>query len=86
MRLALLIGCRPKQGLESSFVSLREGSWRVCYENVKDSLFHLVVRSQEVNLEHDIQEGFQIEGPADIKVIIVKAGTESFINVWAEQI
>lgn len=90
MKVALLLGCKPKNGLESSFVQLREGTWILRYENVVDSLLHIVARNPvlSLGLNYDCKDGYEIvcSMPTDVKMMIVQAGTESEINVHAEKV
>ena len=81
MRMALLIGAKPKVGLESSYVQLRAGTWISNYET-KDSVLKLVARNPV--LAPNLDGEFILSEPTDVKVIMIEKGTENYINAYVE--
>ena len=85
MRIALLIGADPRVAKFGPQVALNDGTWRIVVEGKQDSLLRLhhdsfIVHPKELN-----GELVSVEGPMIVWVEIAKAGTEKFINVFAEK-
>jgi hypothetical protein len=80
MRLALLIGHKPKRGHQGPVVYLSTGNWRIIPEKVNDTRFKVIHNSSPgITLEKQF-----IIGPCSARIEILEPGTESYISVYAE--
>jgi hypothetical protein len=83
MRLALLIGYRPGKGNQGGpVVSLPEGNWKIVAEKIIDTIINVATDFPGVS-----PVGLMlVPGPCKCRCEIVKDGSESYINVFAEKI
>jgi len=82
MRLPLLIGARPLFVKQGALVPLGMGKWNVT-GNHKDSQIFVDCIVEDNSLIHPLP--VTITGPAWVRVIVDKAGTEEFLDVYAER-
>lgn len=85
-KLVLVAGFNPRVSSEGPQVLLAAGKWKLCAENVKDSI--LVLRSSLYEGTVQVKDGtiFMSEENNSFSLKIGKPGTEEYINVFAEMV
>lgn len=86
MRLPLLLGARPLYVKQGALIPLGVGSWSVT-GNQKDSQILIDCIIEDVSTTHPLNGSpVKLEGPAWVRVIIGKSGSEESLDVYAERV
>lgn len=83
MKLPLLLGARPLFVKQGALIPLGMGNWTVT-GNQKDSQILIDCIVEDVSVAHPLP--VTITGPAWVRVIVEKAGTESSLDIYAERV
>jgi hypothetical protein len=85
MQLVLVAGFKASAGKVGPKVRLFEGTWRIVAEGLVDS--ELALRNDSTKEANWIENGTKFASENEIfDISVLKAGTEPFINVFAEYI
>jgi len=77
MRLPLIVGSTPQEGIKYPSVTLRPGKWMINTTHVSAEL--ALAHSGEVFQNGDF---FVLEDVTETRLVCNKAGTDSFITVY----
>lgn len=86
MKLALLSGASPKTCGVGPVVRLTEGDYSIHVQGKTDSELALCVDGVIDPLHLIDRAGFCTDKPVRVQVMFTKRGTESYINVLAENV
>lgn len=95
MRLALLSGANPQIAKDGPRVRLAKGTWKICYDGVRESVLWIMLTSKPfVRQDEDqvvplpISDGHMvtIEITSTAHLIFQHRGSERFISVYAEKV